>query len=229
MDRAAGNAASVVSAIAKGGGMPYTDDFHRFLQEVKAAYTAARDRQPELSPDLDILTAALSELPTDRIQIPAQTQPVCRHLEEALALGEKGPAAPLIRALRPLVERLCWRHVYDLDGSLPAFSQNYAHAEIMGPPSTVPSQAMRCGLILMAPRTFYPAHFHTAPELYQVLGGAARWQRGEETWGLRPPGSFILHPSRMAHAMETDEEPLLALYAWHGSLEPDVAFAEGAL
>ena len=29
--------------------------------------------------------------------------------------------------------------------------------------------------------------------------------------------------------METDEEPLLALYAWHGSLEPNVAFTEGAL
>jgi quercetin dioxygenase-like cupin family protein len=229
MDRAVGKAASGVSAIAEGRGMDYEDDFHRFLQEVKAAYTAARDLRPELSPDLDILIAALSDLPTERIQIPAQTEPVCRHLKEALALGEMGPAAPLSLALRPLVERLCWYHVYDLDGSLPAFSQNYAHAEIMGPPSTVPSHAIRCGLILMAPRTFYPAHFHTAPELYYVLGGTARWRRGEETWALQPPGSFILHPSRITHAMETDEEPLLALYAWHGSLEPDVAFAEGAL
>ncbi len=229
MVRATGKTASDVPAIAKGRGMPYADDVHRFLQEVKAAYTAARDLHPELSPDLDILIAALSDLPTERIQIPAQTQPVCRHLEEALALGETSPAGPLNRALRPFVEGLCWRHVYDLDGSLPAFSQNYAHAEIMGPPGTVPSHAMRCGLILMAPRTFYPAHFHTATELYHVLGGTARWRRGEETWASRPPGSFILHPSRMAHAMETGEEPLLALYAWHGRLEPDVAFAEGAL
>ena len=28
--------------------------------------------------------------------------------------------------------------------------------------------------------------------------------------------------------METDEEPLLALYAWYGSLESDLAFAKGA-
>ncbi len=71
MDRAVVKAASGVSAITKGRGMPYADDFYRFLQEVKAAYAAARDLQPELSPDLDILITALSDLPADRVRIPA--------------------------------------------------------------------------------------------------------------------------------------------------------------
>ncbi len=229
MARTVNRAGSGLSAPVTEHGSAHADDFWQFLQEVKAAYVAARDLQPELSPDIDILIAALSDLSAHRVSIPAQTQPVCRYLEEALALGKKGPAGTLSRALRPLVERLGWYHWYDLDGILPAFSQNYAHAEIMGPTGAVPSQDMRCGLILMAPRTLYPAHLHTASELYHVLGGTACWQRGEEAWTVRPPGSFILHPSRMVHAMESHEEPLLAVYAWHGSIESDLIFAEGAL
>jgi hypothetical protein len=61
-----------------------------------------------------------------------------------------------------------------------------------------------------------------AVELYLVLGGTAEWQRGDEPWRRRPPGAFILHPSRIGHAMRTLEEPLLALYAWHGVLESDM-------
>jgi hypothetical protein len=31
------------------------------------------------------------------------------------------------------------------------------------------------------------------------------------------------------HAMETDAEPLLALYAWYGEMTGGVAFVEGAV
>ncbi len=101
------------------------------------------------------------------------------------------------------------------------FSGN-AHADIIGDPGPVPSQIMFCGFILMAPQTFYPTHNHTAVELYLVLGGTAEWQRGTEPWTRRPPGAFILHRSEIGHAMRSLEEPLLALYAWHGDLESDL-------
>jgi hypothetical protein len=74
----------------------------------------------------------------------------------------------------------------------------------------------------MAPRTLYPNHFHSAVELYLVLGGRAEWRCGAEPWARRPPGAFILHPSRIGHAMRTLDEPLLALFAWHGILESDL-------
>jgi quercetin dioxygenase-like cupin family protein len=205
------------------------DDLGRFLAEVESAATAARAVHPGLSPDFDILVAALAALPVERVEITPGRQPVCRHLEAAFALAASGPAALLIRALRPIAGRLFWHHSYDVDDALPGFSRNFAYTEVVGPSGNVPSLTMRCGLILMAPWTVYPAHAHAATEIYHVLGGLARWRCGDEPWALRPPGSFILHPSMIPHAMETDAEPLLALYAWYGEMTGGVAFVEGAV
>jgi hypothetical protein len=58
---------------------------------------------------------------------------------------------------------------------------------------------------------------HAAVATYLGLGGTV------DPWGRRSPGAFILHPSRIDHALRTAEEPLLALFAWHGVLESDLA------
>ncbi len=205
------------------------DDLGRFLAAAASAIAGARRDRSGLPADLDAVSAALVAAPAERVEVAPRAQPACRHLEAALALGEAGPAGPLVRALRPLVEGLRWRHEYDADDALPAFSRNLAYAEVAGPLGNVPSRAWRCGLVLMAPGTLYPAHVHAATELYHVLGGRARWQRGGEPWAPRPPGAFILHPSGVAHAMATGAEPLLALYVWYGDMAGAVTFTEGAL
>ncbi len=205
------------------------DGLGRFLAAAASAIAGARRDRPGLPADLDAVSAALAAAAAERVAVAPRAQPACRHLEAALALGEAGPAAPLVRTLRPLVEGLRWRHEYDVDDALPAFSRNFAYAEVAGPLGSVPSRTLRCGLVLMAPRTLYPAHAHAATELYHVLGGRARWQRGGEPWAPRAPGAFILHPSGVAHAMETEAEPLLALYVWYGDMAGAVTFTEGAL
>ncbi len=205
------------------------DDLGRFLAAAASAVAGARRDGSGLPADLDAVSAALAAAPAERVAVAPRAQPACRHLEAALALGEAGPAAPLVRALRPLVEGLRWRHGYDVDDALPAFSRNLAYAEVAGPFGAVPSRVLCCGLVLMAPSTLYPAHAHAATELYHVLGGRARWQRGGEPWAPRPPGAFILHPSGIAHAMATQAEPLLALYVWYGDMAGAVRFTEGAL
>ena len=53
-------------------------------------------------------------------------------------------------------------------------------------------------------------------------GGTAEWQRGDAPWVRRPPGAVILHRSQIGHAMRSLDEPLPALYAWHGDLESDL-------
>ena len=205
------------------------DDLGRFLAAAASAIAGARRGGSGLPADLDAVSAALAAPPAERVAVAPRAQPACRHLAAALALGEAGPAAPLVRTLRPLVEGLRWRHDYDVDDALPAFSRNLAYAEVAGPSGAVPSGTLCCGLVLMAPSTLYPAHAHAATELYQVLGGRARWQRGGEPWASRPPGAFILHPSGVAHAMETEAEPLLALYVWYGDMAGAVTFTAGAL
>ena len=198
------------------------DKFEPFLAAVRGAYGAARDAEGELTADLDVLIAALDGLSGERVPVDAEDQPVCRYLAAALDLAEAGPAAAIAAAARPFAASLGWRHWYRVDDRLPDFSQSYAHAEIVGPLGPVVSQDLRCGLILMAPHTLYPSHAHSAVELYLVLGGSAEWQRGAEPWVCRPPGAFILHPTRIGHAMRSGAEPLLALYAWHGVLESDL-------
>ncbi len=198
------------------------DGFGPFLAAVRDAYGAARDADGELTADLDVWLAALDGLGGARVPVDAEDQQVCRHLNETLDLAKTGPAASVAAAARPFAAGLGWRHPYRIDDRLPGFSQSYAHANIVGDPGPVPSGDMFCGFILMAPQTFYPTHNHTAVELYLVLGGAAEWRRGDEPWVLRPPGAFILHRSQIGHAMRTLDEPLLALYAWHGDLESDL-------
>ncbi len=202
-------------------------EFGPFLTAVRDAYAAARDVDVELTADLDVWLAALEDLGGARVPVDAEDQPVCRHLNETLDLAEAGPAeagpaASVAAAARPFAAGLGWRHPYRIDDRLPGFSQSYAHANIVGGTGPVPSRDMFGGFILMAPQTFYPTHNHTAVELYLVLGGTAEWRRGDEPWVLRPPGAFILHRSQIGHAMHTLDEPLLALYAWHGDLESDL-------
>jgi hypothetical protein len=218
--------------------MGVEDKFGPFLAAVRGAYAAARGADPELTADLDILLAALDRLSGARIAVDRENQPVCRYLTAALELAEaglaesgpeesspaeSGPAAAVAAAARPFAAGLGWRHAYQVDDKLPDFSQCYADAEVVGRAGPVPSDELSCGFILMAPHTFYPTHAHSAVELYLVLGGTAEWRRGAEPWTRRPPGAFILHPSRIDHAMRTATEPLLALFAWHGVLESDLA------
>ncbi len=199
------------------------DRFEPFLAAVGGAYGAARDAEGELTADLEVWLAALDGLSGARLPVDAEDQPVCRYLAAALDLAEAGPAATVAAAARPFAASLGWRHWYRVDDKLPDFSRNFAHAEIVGPTAPVLSRDMRCGFILMAPHTLYPSHAHSAVELYLVFGGTAEWQRGAEPWLRRPPGAFILHPSRIGHAMRSGEEPLLALFAWHGVLKADLA------
>ena len=75
---------------------------------------------------------------------------------------------------------------------------------------------MTCGFLLLGPRTHYPRHAHRAEEIYVPLAGSAGWLQGDGQWRSHPPGAVIHHAPEEAHAMQTDAEPLAALYLWYG-------------
>lgn len=75
------------------------------------------------------------------------------------------------------------------------------------------------GLFLLGPNKFYPEHLHPACELWVILSGSARWKRGDELWKVKKPGDYFFHKSNESHAMETLDEPLLAIWAWTGDLD----------
>ena len=159
--------------------------------------------------------AAFDPLPPAMGAFKRSAHPVTRLLGD-IAWSGTAETAPLLRALQPVVRFLPWRYNYAARADAPDLARNIAFAEIIGPAAPLRSDFVCLGLTLIAPWTLYPSHRHPAIELYHVLSGTATWTLNGVARD-NPPGAFILHPSLAVHAMETHDEPLLALYTWSGA------------
>jgi hypothetical protein len=131
--------------------------------------------------------------------------------------GFAAPATrPLVEAIEGLGQELDWRQTYDPADFGERFLENYGYNEWIGQRGAFVSDRIACGVLLLGPDTEYPDHAHEAEELYLPLAGRAFWRSGEADWRIRPPGTWIHHPSWVPHAMRTSREPLLAAYVWRG-------------
>lgn len=140
---------------------------------------------------------------------------VLRHLAETIA-RTRALDPRLAAALARATPVLTWRQTYSKAQVGARFLDNYAWTELLGPDAPVRCPRLSGGLLLLGPGIHYPGHCHPAEELYVPLAGSAEWQRGDEPWTTRPPGTAVLHRSGEVHAMRTGSEPLLALYLWRG-------------
>jgi len=151
-----------------------------------------------------------------------------RYLAPSLAAGATGPAAGLAAAVGRASGSLHWYYGYKPVEGQPDLPNKIAFCEFVGPKAPVHSDTMRLGLTLIGPGTHYPAHAHPAVELYYVIAGTARWIT-PTTDALQPPGAYILHRASEPHAMETQAEPLLSLYAWSGEILAPSVYTPGAI
>jgi hypothetical protein len=148
--------------------------------------------------------------------------PVCRFLAEALG-GAGGASAPLVPPLEELLASLVWTQNPNYRRAPPAdgFLDNYGYAVIAGPeagaPALVRHPSLALGLLLLGPKTTYPAHRHPASELYVPLG-PAEWMAADAPFAARRPGFVIHHRPNIVHATRTPGAPLAALYLWAGDL-----------
>lgn len=140
----------------------------------------------------------------------------------ATALAAAGPN-PLARALAGLHAPLPWHYHYKPRDDAPDLATRIGFAELIGPRGPLIAPDCRVGFTLMAPHTFYPLHRHPAVELYLVISGTAEWI-APPTQHFVPPGECILHATNQPHAMRTEAEPLLALYAWSGDLNTPATY-----
>ncbi|MDR0672654.1 MAG: cupin domain-containing protein [Zoogloeaceae bacterium] len=124
----------------------------------------------------------------------------------------------ILAAFLPHLDVLPWRYSYDARADHPGLETRMAWAELVGPVAPFKSQRVCLGLTAIGAHTLYPAHTHPAVETYLVLSGSARWTMNEHA-RTHPPGTLILHPSNVVHAMQTDTSPLLAAYAWTGDVK----------
>ncbi|TQV75716.1 dimethylsulfonioproprionate lyase family protein [Denitrobaculum tricleocarpae] len=147
---------------------------------------------------------------------PCEPPPAGRMLDQILATGNPDPH-PLLAEVARSRETLAWY------GARPeripeAIGARLFFVELLGPDGMVFCDRCRLGLLLQMPESHYPEHAHAADELYLVLSGTAEWRSEGSEPALRPPGSFIHHPGRQRHAMTTQEEALLAVWAWTGDI-----------
>jgi quercetin dioxygenase-like cupin family protein len=150
---------------------------------------------------------------------------VIRQLRQVGRSGDNAPIAAVFDAFLPHLDALPWRYSYEPRSDAPDISERMAWAELVGPIAPFHSDKVCLGLTAIGPRLLYPLHYHPAAETYLVVSGTASWTAAGMT-RRHPPGTLILHPSNIVHAMETGDEPLLAAYAWTGDVETLSAYQE---
>jgi Dimethlysulfonioproprionate lyase len=159
--------------------------------------------------------AFLRDWPRELIARPlrARSLPVVSALRGLSRFAAPGTRA-LVEQIAALAHELDWRQTYTCADLGERFLENYGFSEWIGERGAFASDAIACGVLILGPETEYPAHSHEAEELYLLLAGHAWWRAAKSDWGLRPPGTWIHHPSWTTHAMRTEAKPLLAAYVW---------------
>lgn len=189
----------------------------RFIDEVRTTFVEQPAVDNAIARELRNVVSLLESIPPLTGKFPKSTHGILRHAEGTLKVG----TSPLLASLAPIIEYLPWRYSYPMRPDAPALGERIAFAEVVGPEAPFRSGSVCLGLTLIAPETLYPEHRHPAVELYYVLAGTASWRLNGVAREYAP-GSYILHPSQAVHAMQTNRQPLLAIYSWSG---PDIRTA----
>ncbi|MBN7765343.1 dimethylsulfonioproprionate lyase family protein [Pectobacterium brasiliense] len=144
--------------------------------------------------------------------------PAVDYLEQALNIGETSGDRELCSMIRLLAPALSWNFDYSPHPDSPYLDEKIAFTQFVGPEDLWISSHFAIGLTLIAPKTHYPAHCHPATEIYLPLAGTGLWSMGNGGYFPRKPGELIFHHSAVTHATRAQEEPVLALYIWHGNI-----------
>lgn len=178
------------------------------------------------APLVELLTH-LHDLGEPRAIKPVMLPIVQSWFGQASQLPTAPHCASLLSVLITAVEQLRWIP-FAADYLGEQFADGFAYVQLIGPAvdgeevAIFPSDNIAVGFSLQAPSLFYPPHYHQAIEFYGVLAGTARWQLGHQPPAWQPPGTRIFHDSDVAHAMATDVEPMLTIWAWLGDLESPI-------
>ena len=182
--------------------------------QVTRLVTATRDllrslAEPSLQPFLDDWPEY--SLPTRPVE--PNSLPIVQWLA-GVARHDVPQTRPLVELIAEFSGRLTWGKTYGEEDFGAEFLERYGWSEFIGRRGPVASERLACGVLVLGPHTKYPEHRHEAEEVYVPLSGTAHWWKDRDLCASRAPGSTIHHPPWLSHAMETAEEPLIALYLW---------------
>ena len=138
-----------------------------------------------------------------------------RHLSDTQAHAGRGEIG-LVRSFLEHAHQLHWMQSYTADDFGQHFVDNYAHVELIGTKGHFSSNEIAAGIVQYGSNIDYPNHWHVAEEIYIPLTGNGLWSSDNEPFRKRKAGEFIFHESNMAHAIKTEDTPMLALWVWRG-------------
>jgi Dimethlysulfonioproprionate lyase len=141
--------------------------------------------------------------------------PVVAYLPTLTPPGRQDETA-LLNLLRDISGILSWAQTYSINDFGPAFLDRYGWVELFGTRGHFASDVMAGGFLLLGPQIHYPDHHHIAEEIYIPLTSGSLWSKDGGPFEARAAGEIIHHPSNIRHAMQTNEDPLVALYLWRG-------------
>lgn len=90
--------------------------------------------------------------------------------------------------------------------------------ELIGPDGLLIADTFRVGLMLVMPQTVFPAQYDDATESPFVLSGKLVHQQPGHKELILQAGTTLFHDSFDIHEMRTQNQPLLAVYAWTGEI-----------
>jgi mannose-6-phosphate isomerase-like protein (cupin superfamily) len=163
---------------------------------------------------LEAVNFAVRDIPKPIGKFEKSDSPLIRYIGEAIKHGNP-ETADLLKALEPALPYLPWKYNYEPRPDMPDLADQMGWGEILGPEAPYHDEHFCFGFTLLGKNTFYPSHLHPATELYVILSGHAIWTL-DGISKVRGPGEFVLHPSNHIHSMQTEHEPMLALYTWSG-------------
>lgn len=163
---------------------------------------------------------------------PTSQPVVAAHLEAACASsGQHGSSSHRVaEALLAITAQLQWRKPTKNpeDGpDVEIFSRNFSATTIIGDGGLLPSDKVSAGFSLQAIDTYYPPHAHHAEESYWIIGGDGDWKIDTRAWFAVAPGDSIYHEPGARHAMQTNEQSLLAVWLWTSHLDSEVVIVRG--
>ena len=139
-----------------------------------------------------------------------------RYLEQCIP--HAGPnESRMVRAVIDAAPELNWFLSYDDDTFGGGVTDKLLAVELAGPQGHFMNDNLRLGFYLQYPGVAYPNHWHEAEEIYIPLTNGTLWSRDNGEFITRNSGDIIHHVSNEAHAMTTNDAPLLALWAWRGA------------
>lgn len=128
----------------------------------------------------------------------------------------------LIDHVQQLEQHLHWADT-DAGAKPKSVQDRLAFVELLGPNGMIKFEHCRVGLFFQRADTDYPNHHHASEELYYIISGRAIWSNDSTKMpSVMKPGEFVHHQSWEPHRMQTNDEPLLAMWCWTG----DISFSQ---